>query len=61
MSKDVYKRFDVVYEQSTLLNETIILRDKETGVQYLFVQRGYSGGLTPLLDADGKPIVSKSV
>ena len=61
MSKDVYKRFDIVYEQNTLLNETIILRDKETGVQYLFVQRGYSGGLTPLLDADGKPIINKSV
>ena len=33
--------------------------DKETGVNYLFVQSGYAGGLTPLLDADGKPVVTK--
>lgn len=25
----------------------------------LFVCRGYGGGLTPLLDADGKPIITK--
>ena len=36
-----------------------ILVDKETGVNYLFVQSGYAGGLTPLLDADGKPVVTK--
>ena len=36
-----------------------ISRDKETGVNYLFVHRGYGGGLTPLLDSDGKPIVTK--
>jgi hypothetical protein len=35
-----------------------ILVDKETGVNYLFAFSGYSGGLTPLLDADGKPIVT---
>ena len=26
---------------------------------YLYVGRGYGGGLTPLIDADGKPIVTK--
>ena len=35
-----------------------ILVDTKTGVNYLFVQNGYAGGLTPLLDRDGKPIVS---
>jgi hypothetical protein len=29
------------------------------GHNYLFVHRGYGGGLTPLLDSDGKPIVTK--
>ena len=29
--------------------------DKQTGVQYLFRYSGSAGGLTPLLDADGKP------
>ena len=32
--------------------------DKQTGVNYLFVQSGYAGGLTPLLDREGKPILS---
>ena len=32
--------------------------DKETGINYLFCQSGYAGGLTPLLDRDGKPVVT---
>ena len=36
----------------------VILIDKQTGVNYLFVSRGYAGGLTPLLDRDGKPVIS---
>jgi len=43
-----------------MLNEVIILQDKQTGVQYLFVQNGYAGGLSPLLDKDGKPVVSEN-
>ena len=35
-----------------------ILVDKKTGVNYLFVQSGYAGGLTVLVDANGKPIVT---
>jgi len=38
---------------------TRIIVDKATGVNYLFVLEGYGAGLTPLLDADGKPIVTK--
>jgi len=41
------------------LKEARIIVDTETGVNYLFVQAGYAGGLTPLLDADGKPIVTR--
>lgn len=51
------KRFEKVYTQGAL--ETIgILVDKQTGVNYLFVASGYAGGLTPLLDRDGKPVIS---
>ena len=51
------KRFEVIYKQGAM--ETIkILRDTKTGVEYLYVQSGYSGGLTPLLDREGKPVVS---
>jgi len=32
-----------------------IFVDKETGVHYMF----YMGGLTPLLDKDGKPVIDK--
>ncbi len=32
--------------------------DKETGVNYLFHWNGNAAGLTPLLGADGKPVVT---
>ena len=32
--------------------------DRETGVNYLWMASGYGGGLTVLLDRDGKPVVS---
>ena len=35
-----------------------ILVDKKTGVNYLFVQSGYAGGLPPLLHAAGRPVVT---
>ena len=39
-------------------NITEIWVDTETGVNYMFQQGGYAGGLTPLLDREGKPIIS---
>ena len=35
------------------------LRDKETGILYLFVIHEHGSGLTPLLDKDGKPITDE--
>ncbi len=32
--------------------------DTVTGVNYFYHTEGYSGGLTPLLDRDGKPVIS---
>lgn len=49
-------RFEKVYSQG--LGGTEIWLDKETGVNYLFHASGYAGGLTPLLDRDGKPVVT---
>lgn len=37
-----------------------ILVDKETGVNYLLVKSGYGLGITPLLNKDGKPVISKT-
>ena len=50
------ERFIRIYSEN-LGSETILV-DKKTGVNYLFVQSGYAGGLTPLLNADGTPIVT---
>ena len=50
-------RFKKAYSQGTV-NSTQIWVDKETGVNYLYHEDGYSGGLTPLLDREGKPIVT---
>ena len=32
--------------------------DTETGVNYVVYASGYAGGITPLLDADGKVVVT---
>ena len=50
-------RFVRVYKQGTM-TITEIWVDRYTGVNYLYHEDGYSGGLTPLLDRDGKPVVS---
>ena len=55
MSKD--KRFEKIYSQGGLACMEIWV-DKETGVNYLYHQSGYSGGINVLLDADGKPGVT---
>ncbi len=53
------KRFETVYNQSSFAGvSTAILVDRETGVNYLYAASGYSGGLTPLLGTDGKPIIT---
>ena len=51
-------RFHVVNTRDDALGVSQIWIDTKTGVNYLFVQPGYAGGLTPLLDRDGKPIIS---
>lgn len=50
-------RFETIYSQGTM-TVTKILVDKETGVNYIFHKDANSGGLTPLLDAEGKPVVT---
>lgn len=50
------KRFKKVYSQGA--GSVEILVDKETGVNYLFRQSGYAGGMTVLLDRYGKPVIT---
>lgn len=54
------QRFERVYTQGAL-TLTEIWVDTETGVNYLYHASGNSGGLTPLLDREGKPVVSPVV
>lgn len=51
------KRFEKIYEQG-VVDCVEIWVDRETGINYLWIKQGYSGGLTPLLGRDGKPIIS---
>ena len=51
------KRFQKLYSQGTL-DVLEIWLDTETGVQYLYHMEGYAGGFAPLLDKDGKPVVT---
>lgn len=53
------KRFEIVYQEGGFMSAKTIYVDKETGVNYLFIVSGYAGGLTPLLDAEGKPVVTQ--
>lgn len=50
-------RFERIYKQGAMTIMEIWV-DKETGVNYLYHEDGYSGGLTPLLDREGKPVIS---
>ena len=50
-------RFIRIYSKGAM-NTNDIWVDRETGVNYLFHAAGYAGGLTPLLDKDGKPVVT---
>lgn len=59
MAKTDSERFvRTVKEGSDWTTKREVWIDRETGVNYLWVSSGYAGGLTPLLDRDGKPIVS---
>ena len=51
------KRFVRVYTAGAFGSNEIWV-DTKTGVNYLFHASGYAGGLTPLLKADGTPVVS---
>lgn len=51
------KRFVKIYSQGTL-DVTEIFVDRETGVNYIFRASGNAGGLTPLLNRDGTPVVT---
>lgn len=52
-------RFVRIYAQGNSFGTRVeIWADKHTGVNYLWQASGYAGGLTPLLNPDGSPVVT---
>ena len=35
-----------------------VIVDKQTGVNYVYAAGGYGGGITPLLNRDGTPVIT---
>ncbi|MCL1795243.1 MAG: DUF6440 family protein [Oscillospiraceae bacterium] len=61
MGKKKETRFEIILEEKIdIMSTNRILRDKETGVSYFLHICGYGGGLTPLLDREGKPLTDRA-
>ena len=54
MTKDLLR----FLKEGSLTESMKILLDTETGVNYLYISAGYGMGITPLLDSEGKVVVS---
>ena len=54
------KRIVRIYKQETLTTVLEIWMDRDTGVNYLYRRNGYSGGMTVLVDRDGKPLIGQT-
>ena len=50
-------RFKKVYSQGTISIDELWV-DTETGVNYVFHRDGNAAGFTPLLDREGRPVVT---
>ena len=60
MKKD--ERFVVIHKEGSQLKDSgfrQLLVDKETGVTYLLWKAGHGSAITPLLNKDGTPIITK--
>ena len=51
-------RFKIAYSQNSFGSTIEILVDRETGVNYIWRRSCKAGGMTPLLGADGRPVIS---
>ncbi len=49
-------RFIKILEEGGFLGSSEVWVDTQTGVQYLYHCAGNSGGLTVLVDAEGRPL-----
>ena len=58
MAKKGERFIKVLDEGSAFGWQRTVFVDRQTGVNYLWIASGYGGGLTPLLNADGRPVVT---
>jgi len=58
MAKDTDRFVRILGEGSDFGTRREVWVDSRTGVSYLWMASGYAGGLTPLLDAAGNPVVT---
>ncbi len=62
MSKEKQeKRFVQVFSEDCGFfdPESSLVVDRETGVTYLIIRNTFGSGITPLLNSDGKPVITK--
>ena len=61
MAKENNRFVRVYKEGSSLRNEGFrqLLVDRQTGVTYLMVSAGYGTCITPLLNRDGTPVITR--
>ncbi|KAE9708257.1 hypothetical protein GP713_23980 [Escherichia coli] len=53
-----FKNYNATSKKESKMMSNYIVVDEQTGVQYLFSAIGYSGGMTVLVDKDGKPLLA---
>ena len=53
------ERFVEAYKESTLSESRSIIVDTKTGVHYFWMKGTMGAGITPLLDENGKIIITK--
>ena len=59
MAKKETDRFVKVLAENGFVTSSKIWVDTQTGVEYLYHASGNSGGLTVLVDAEGKPLLHR--
>ena len=57
ITTELDSRFKIINDTNDGFGYFQIIVDTETGVMYLFRGAGYRGGLTVMVDADGKPLI----
>lgn len=57
--KEKARRFDIITEQTVNMAGITVIRDNQTGVNYLLGQGVNGFAAIPLLDKAGKPLVTE--